>query len=448
MGHWMDAAALGFARLLTRVFYRSVEIRGAEHVPAEGPVIFVANHGNSLVDPLLLVALLPRRVRFLAKSTLWKNPLLMPFLRLFEAIPVYRQQDGVDTGRNQDTFARCHEELAAGAAIALFPEGISHDEPQLQPLKTGAARIALGAEAAGAASGVRIVPVGLTFEEKGRFRSRALLVMGPAIETQPERSSTDLDAREAARSLTARIDAGLREVTLNFPSWELSTLVERAADVFAEEQRTLPGRPELGERFSLRKTIGDRYASVREKFPERTQQIESMAHHYDGMLRALALRDDQVTAQYPWKHARAYLGDRLAVLLLGLPIAIVGTLLNYLPYRIPGWVGLAVSRYGDLPATYKILTGVVLMPTTWALEAWAASSLWGLPAGILSALTAPVTGFFALVYMERNASMWREILAYLTLRWRPERAGELRALRADIRREIAALVADAANDGR
>ena len=229
-------------------------------------------------------------------------------------------------------------------------------------------------------------------------------------------------------------------MTLNFPSWEVGALVARAADVFAEDQRVLPGRPELGERFSLRRAFGDSYALAREKHPEHTQRIELMAQHYDGMLRALALRDDQVTARYPWRHAMAYVGDRLPLLLLGLPIAAVGTLLNYVPYRIPGWVALFVQRYGDLPATYKILSGIVLLPLTWMLEAWLAFSLWGLGAALATAVAAPATGFFALLYVERNASLWREILAYLTLRWRPERTQELQRLRGEIRREVAELV--------
>lgn len=446
MGRWTDDAPRRLARGLTRLFYHSVEVRGAEHVPTEGPVVFVANHGNSLVDPLLLVALLPRQTRFLAKSTLWKNPAVLPFVRWFEAIPVYRQQDGSDMSRNQDTFSRCYEELARGAAVGLFPEGISHDQPELQPLKTGAARIALGAEADHGPLGVRVVPVGLTFEEKGRFRSRALLVVGEAIDPTPELAIAADDSREASRALTARIEAGLRSVTLNYPSWEMSSLVERAADVYAEGERSLPGRPELAQRFSLRRDFGEGYAAARTKHPERVEQIERLAHRYDGMLRALALRDDQVTARYPWRRATAYVGDRMAVLLLGLPIAILGTLLNYLPYRLPGWVGALVQRTGDLPATYKILTGMLAAPVTWALEAWLAASLWGFWAGVVTAVAAPVTGWFALLFHERNGSMWREILAYLTLRWRPERAAELRGLRAEIRREVAALVDEVGAD--
>ena len=96
----LDALTLLLTRTLARVFYRSVEVTGLEHVPKDGPVLFVANHANSLVDPLLLYARMPRRARFLAKSTLWKNPLLMPLLVLAGAVPVYRKQDGTNMSKN------------------------------------------------------------------------------------------------------------------------------------------------------------------------------------------------------------------------------------------------------------------------------------------------------------------------------------------------------------
>jgi 1-acyl-sn-glycerol-3-phosphate acyltransferase len=427
MRRWLDTVALLLTRVLARVFYRSVEIRGAEHVPASGPVLFVANHGNSLVDPLLLIALLPRRIRFLAKSTLWQNPLLVPLLALAGAVPVYRRQDGDDMTKNRDTFARCYEELAAGGGVALFPEGISYHAPELQPLKTGAARIALGAE------GVHIVPVGLTFEEKASFRSRVLLVIGEPLEPAPA---------EDPRDLTARIEDGLRHVTLNFESWEVSRLVERVAEVYAGGERVLPGRPDLAEQFSVRQAFGEGYAEAREKHPERVEAVEHRASHYAGMLEALGVRDDQLTSRYPWSHVGAYLGDRIGLLLLALPVAAVGTLLNYLPYRLPGFVGQRVREDRHLPATYKILTGMIALPVFWALEAWAAAALWGPRAGLLTAVGAPLCGWFALLFHERYGSLWREIRAYLTLRLRPAKASALRALRAEIHQEIGALVAE------
>jgi glycerol-3-phosphate O-acyltransferase/dihydroxyacetone phosphate acyltransferase len=167
------------ARTLTRIFFREIEVVGAERVPEAGPLLVVANHHNSLVDPALVLARLPRAPRFLAKSTLWKLPGLRVLLDAAGSIPVYRRQDaGEDTTRNRETFARCHEVLGAGGAVALFPEGISHDAPRLASLKTGAARIALEAGARFAPLGLRILPVGLVFDQKGKFRSRALLRVG------------------------------------------------------------------------------------------------------------------------------------------------------------------------------------------------------------------------------------------------------------------------------
>ncbi len=116
-----DLAIRALARLLLRVFYRRVEVVGLENIPASGPVLLVANHGNALVDPALVVAHSPRMPRFLAKHVLFRHPLVRPLLSSAGAIPVYRRQDGADPRANLDTFSRCYEELASGGVIALFP---------------------------------------------------------------------------------------------------------------------------------------------------------------------------------------------------------------------------------------------------------------------------------------------------------------------------------------
>lgn len=430
------------ARLLAAVFFRSVEVTGAERVPLRGPVLFVANHGNSLVDPLLLLARLPRRVRFLAKHTLWHNPAVRPLVSLAGAIPVFRRQDGAESARNDETFAQCHAELAAGGAVALFPEGISYHAPALQPLKTGAARIALGAPRTHGPQGLRIVPVGLTFEDKAAFRSRALLVVGEPIDPGPEQALAARDEREAVRALTARIEAGLRAVTLNFASFDESQVVERVAELFAEDARAMPGEAELGARFPLLQAFGAGYADARARQPGRVARVEALVREYDALLEQSGLRDDQLVAIYPRRLAAHYVATRAPSLALALPVAAVGTLLNYLPYRVPGLVAGLVRRQGDLPATYKILCGLALAPLCWALEAAAAFALAGPWAAAAVAVAAPVSGWYALLFHERNESFWREVGAWLVLRLFPSRAARLRRLRAEIRREVDALVAE------
>ena len=97
-------------------------------------------------------------------------------------MPIYRRRDGADTADNESMFEACHEVLAEGAHLLIFPEGEVHREPAMLPLKTGAARIALGAAADAGARGITIVPVGMVYDDKGRFRSQAAIHVGKPIE--------------------------------------------------------------------------------------------------------------------------------------------------------------------------------------------------------------------------------------------------------------------------
>src|SRR5206468_4802209 len=117
--------------------------------PESGAVLMLPNHANALLDPAIVWATAGRDVRFLAKSTLFDGP-LRPLVAGSGAIPVYRKLDqGVDVSKNTETFAAVDAALAAGDAVCIFPEGLSHSTGRLVPLRTGAARMALSAERAG-----------------------------------------------------------------------------------------------------------------------------------------------------------------------------------------------------------------------------------------------------------------------------------------------------------
>src|ERR1700756_2301683 len=109
-------------------------------LPRDGPVILVLNHPSGLIDPVFLLCFTPRRVSLLAKAPLFRMPVIGWFCRALEAIPVYRRQDaGTDPAQNRETFETARRVLARGGAIGLFPEGTSHSEAKLRPMKTGAA---------------------------------------------------------------------------------------------------------------------------------------------------------------------------------------------------------------------------------------------------------------------------------------------------------------------
>ena len=234
--------ALGLVcRGLAHAFYRSVDVDGRARVPAGRPLLVVANHGNGFVDPIVVTSVLGRLPRFLAKAALWKVVVARPLLGLAGVLPVYRAADGDRSSDNRSIFAACHRELAGGATVAIFPEGTTGDRAGLDRVRSGAARIALGAVAT--APDLAIVPVGLAFEDRIETRSRAVVMIGEPIDVARWATSSAAAGepdRQEVEALTERIRRSLEDV-----SPEFATVDER--DVLRA------GRPHRGEHGHARR---------------------------------------------------------------------------------------------------------------------------------------------------------------------------------------------------
>ena len=413
----LDDLAARIARLALSVFFRDVEVIGAERVPRGVPLVIIANHVNNLIDPMLILGFVGARPRFLAKSTLWSHPVVAPLLLLIGALPVYRRRDGAPMARNVETFARCQLALAAGNTIALFPEGSSHNQPGRLPLKTGAARIALEAEAHHGALGLRVVPIGLVYEDKERFRSRVLVQVGEPIDPSPELARYAAEPRPAVRALTARIAAGLEAVTAPFASWEEARLIDRAVDLAVEGD---PSGLPLWRRWSLWRAFIERYADLEKTDPERASRLVAALRAYDEARRGLGLRESDL-ASWPERGWRAAVRDALEWI-----ASVPGIALNWVPYWLPGWIAGRFTHTPDEPASYKVVGALLFFPAWWALEAAAAWRRAGPWASVLVLAAAPATGLLALALRDRR-------------RFRPRRVGGKFAERAALRDSRAAL---------
>src|SRR6266540_2099669 len=267
-------------RLVLRIFFSRIEVTGIERVPREGPVIFVLNHPNGLIDPAFLLCLAPRRVSFLAKAPLFRMPVIGAIARAFEAIPVHRRQDaGSDLAKNAQTFEAARAVLVRGGTIAVFPEGGSHSDPKLRPLKTGTARIALGAAAALPPNmTIEIVPAGLYYRAKKTFRSAALLHFGDPlpVERIPLAAGAE-PPPEPVLQLTERLGSALRAVTLEAEEGEVHALVARAQRVFsAADEAPHPPVP-LADEFELRRRLLAGYEVARQRWPARAAELRVVA---------------------------------------------------------------------------------------------------------------------------------------------------------------------------
>src|SRR5688572_24162874 len=228
-------------RAAVMAFFRRVEVSGRSHVPAHGGGLVVSWHPNGLVDPGLILTQFPRPIVFGARHGLFAYPLLGLLLREIGTVPIYR---AIDMGGSSDEARReanrrsleaLADRVATGSFSALFPEGVSHDEPGLQELRSGAARLYYRArqlvrpgEAVPA-----IVMAGLHYDDKQMFRSNALvaffppLVLPAELDVTPEGDVDGDEVRELARKLTAHLETQLREVVGATDSWELHDLMHR-----------------------------------------------------------------------------------------------------------------------------------------------------------------------------------------------------------------------------
>lgn len=380
---------------LLRIFFRRVQVTGQDQVPP-GPVIFILNHPNALIDPLVLLCHTRRPVSFLAKEPLFRLPFIGRIVRAMDSIPVYRRMDQADTARNAATFAAARELLSRGGSLALFPEGTSHSDPRLKPFRTGAARIALGARV----PGLVIVPAGLFYTAKSRFRSQALLCFGPAVEVPETATGPDGESpAEPVREFTAELERSLGELTLQADGHHALALAESAERILLSDG---DGDRKLANRLQIRRRLLEGYSQLKLTAPHRLEEISRRVGAWQARLDAAGLTPELLPAEgYTAETVVRFTAPRLATLLGLFPLALLGTLIHLVPWVVVDLIGRRVRRSNlDLVSTVKILAGLVLYPLTWALLAWLTTRQWGLPAGLLILLLIPVTGFIALLFSE------------------------------------------------
>lgn len=221
------------ARAAARFYYPDIEISGRGSIPPTGPLLLAANHQNSLIDPVLVGLVASRPVRFLAKATLFELPVVGLLLHALGMVPIHRRDDDPKLmHRNLELLRRAAARLHQGEAVGIFPEGKSHDSPRLEPIKSGAARLAIQAVRAGARP-LRLVPVGLNYQRKEQFRSAVWIRVGDPIDVAEwvDRSDAATAAADAGTSSQAAAvepdELAQREIRDRSMARELSTEVDR-----------------------------------------------------------------------------------------------------------------------------------------------------------------------------------------------------------------------------
>jgi glycerol-3-phosphate O-acyltransferase/dihydroxyacetone phosphate acyltransferase len=418
-----------WARLLVTTWYRA-EIRGAPF-PTEVPCILVMNHTNGLCDGHFQLACTPRPVRVLAKYKLFEIPVLGWVVKNVGAIPVYRKKDGVDTSRNADSFRSIYEALAAGDVIAVFPEGESRGTPYLREVKTGAARMALGAEESAAwRAGVRIVPVGITYAEPGRFRSRAEGWIGESFAVHDSIGAYDHSPILAGRALTLRITEAMRALTLQVPPGDDDG--RAAARLACAVERLMP--PDERPLAARRQAAWNGFERLRERDQGGHALRVEAALQLDRNLTSHGLTATDVLGAEEAKPSRL-VGELALRAQVGVPLLALCAVIWGLPILLARAIARRGASTPDKFVTVTLLTAFGIMVVWLPLLTWFVSSRTG-PRMDLVVILVMGLGVAALPRVTDNLHEMRHLLGRLRL------AGDAaaRARLADAMTKLVALV--------
>lgn len=468
------------AGIALRWYYRSVSVAGRQRIPDTGPVFLAVNHPNAMVDALVVAWTTKRRVGFTAKSTIFANPLLASFLHSVGAIPLKRVSDMVkldanqptnphaaidmgvstaspnaaavntsastalvagstpanaatgilDASRNADSFRAISMALAAGNAIVVFPEGKSHSEPQLAPLRTGLARMALQARDGMNVRGIQIIPIGLLFELKEQPRSQVLVQVGAPIHVD-----SIADDERAVENLTALVAARLEAVTLNFESAEDAARIVAVGDTLAALLEPVSSLGEGGPSLSSRLAMTRRAERVRKALdhspsPELTGLVAEFERRLELFRARLAAQ--RVAASDLFIDVTATPGVRFAIregLLAAflIPVSWWGRLTHWVPIRIARWLALRGARNRDDPAMYTIVIGLVFVLAAYGLQTVAVGLLFGFWWSMLFLLSLVPSASSEMRYGDRARRRTERMRTYLRFRKHPVLRTELLA---------------------
>jgi 1-acyl-sn-glycerol-3-phosphate acyltransferase len=389
-------------RLALRIYFKRIEVTGLEHVPLKTPVIFVLNHPNALVDPVFLLCLAPRRVSFLAKAPLFRMPVIGYLVQALDSLPVYRRQDeGEDVTRNEETFVAARKLLARGGTIGICPEGVSHDEPGLRPIKTGAARISLAAISTGEVTDLQIVPAGLYYTSKTSFRSSALLYFGKPFRVEPvQLDSAGAPPREAVRKVSSEIETALREVILDAQHEEALQTIARAERIFSAGPFN-DATDSLTDELRLQQRFIKGYSNLQDRQPERLRKLELRMIRFEEELEQAGVDVDKLSPPTSTLNVSINIVKRLVLFLLMLGPAALGAVAHYPAYRLGGYLATTLSRDSDdVISTIKIISAMLLFPLTWVIVAAFLYEALGWVAASIVLVVVPMSGYVAIIFLE------------------------------------------------
>lgn len=417
-------------------FFKRIVITGKEYIPSKGPLIIVANHPNTLMDPLIIASLVPQRIGFIAKSGIFSNRFLSRIFSYLHIIPIYRKKDVLPGEKidNTNTFIKCHEYLTQGRTFLILPEGNSYYELRLRKIKTGTARIALSFEELKNFDGnLKILPVALDYSDSIQFRSTVSVIVNPAISVINYKETYLNDNLEAVLALTEDIRKELAKNVPNTSCKDQEDFLIKAHKFYASyavQDVNFKSKPK--EYLSLRHKISKALNFFKENHSNQYEDLKIKVFLFFQMLKKDRLTLGFFTNQFLHKNlSRIIIGYCLKFILLS-PFYIFGLMANYLPYILPYKIFKALKIDIEYKTSVQMIIGMITFPLFYSLELWLLRFFIGKDVWLIIPLLFIflITGYITMYYWAEIKRFTRIVKFHFFMK--PEKKLEILKLRNEI----------------
>ena len=196
-------------------YYKKILVKGKKNITKNKAILFISNHPNALIDPLLVATHSSRNMFYLTQAGVFKSKIVKKILESVNMIPVYRVRDGLSSKNlksyNDEIFQYCYQILNKKQALLIYVEGSHNFRRKVRPFKKGFTRILFGAMDKYNDLEIDIIPVGMNYTNVDGYASKVSINYGKAIAFRPFWEIEDRN--EATRKLIIEAENKLKLVT-------------------------------------------------------------------------------------------------------------------------------------------------------------------------------------------------------------------------------------------
>lgn len=351
-----------------KIYYRNVTVIGKENIPADTPLIYTANHQNALMDALILLFSVNRIMVFVARADIFKNPRIAKILYFLKVMPIYRVRDGYESiKKTNDIIKRTVDVITSGCGMVVLPEGNHSSLRRLRPFKKGFARMAFQTEELNNFNAnLHIVPVGIYYESRKKYRSSVIIQFGKPIPVAPYIDQYKKNPPIAYNAIKDELSEAIRPLIIDIKSvknYELFNKLRTYNQFFSGSGNTDISNVYY-DNFILQQKLISALCKEESINPDNIEKLDSTFTEFEKITRENKL------SNYGKERVVSFLSllfKTLGLIVLS-PFSIYGCINNALQWFIPIWITNSKLKDKQFVSSFKFVLSMLLTPVFYFLQ--------------------------------------------------------------------------------